>query len=72
MTQIYTKLHLSDEAQLASSRAYKLNQSFGSDKTVLKLIIDKLSLQFLAESNNENNWQAAIDLYSKVINNFES
>lgn len=67
LTKIYTKLHLYDDAQQASAKAYKLNQSFGSGKIALKEILDKLSMQFLAESISEENWQTAVDMYFKVI-----
>lgn len=67
LTKIYTKLHLSYEAQQASIKAYKLSQSFASGKATLKYILDRLSLKFLAESSNEEHWQAALDLYKKVI-----
>lgn len=67
LTKIYTKLHLYDDAQQASVKAYKLNQSFGSSKILLSEILDRLSLEFLAGSNSEENWQTAVNMYNKVL-----
>lgn len=66
LTKMYVKLCLFDEAQQAFSKGYKLIQSFGSGQTELKEILDQVSLQILAESSKEENWQAAIKGYNEV------
>lgn len=66
LTEVYTKLHLFDDAQEASTKAYKLNQSFGSGRKAINEFLDILAVKFLSKSSNEKNWQAAIDLYLNV------
>lgn len=66
LTKVYTNLNLFDEAQQASMKAYKLNQSFNSNQIVLKEILDELSMCFLSNSRNEQHWVEALNLYSTV------